>query len=363
MTKEELKETFKILTQLIGVVASEQNVAKTIYEMIKPYCDEIKVSSMGNVIAVKKGARPGPSLWLDAHMDEVGFCVKNILPDGFLRVEKLGNVADILCVGRKVWVGNKKIPGVFGIKPAHVMTTEDQKKVPSIETAFVDVGASSEEEAKKMGIRIGDSVTIQNDFMEMYNPDLIATKAIDDRINCSILVELFRNLKPEDFGGTVYAAFSVKEERGRNGANAAIFNYDVDYALALDTIPTCDAPGLNARDSVPIFLGKGPALAIYESLPADGFHFIHPAVRAVVEEAAYETGIALQEVVFPGYVTNATRLSNTKAGIPTGTLAVPRRYSHSPVEVVNINDAFSSLKILKKIVEKNQNTEIKFIDF
>lgn len=362
MTKESLKETFKILSQLCGVVGNEQIVSKTISEMISPYCDEVKISTIGNVVAVKKGNKPGKALWLDAHMDEVGFCVKNILPDGFLRVEKLGNVADILCVGRKVWVGNKKIPGVFGIKPAHVMTTEDQKKVPSIETAFVDVGASSEEEAKKMGIRIGDSVTIQNDFMEMYNPDLIATKAIDDRINCSILVELFRNLKPEDFGGTVYAAFSVKEERGRNGANAAIFNYDVDYALALDTIPTCDAPGLNARDSVPIFLGKGPAMSIYESLPYDGFHFIHPAVRKIIEDAAEELEIPLQEVVFPGYATNATRLSNTKNGIPTGTLAVPRRYSHSPVEIVNLNDALASLKILKKIVEKNEKAEISFIE-
>ncbi len=362
--KERIKGTLKVLTEAMAPTGNEQEVIKLIYNDIKPYADEIHVSPFGNMVAIKRGARPGPAIWLDAHVDEVGFIVRNILPNGFLKIDKMGAAPDVMAVGRKVWVTTKRIPGVIGARPGHLVTADEATRVPTIDKSYVDLGVNSEAEARALGIKIGDPIVIQSDFMELSNPDIVCTRAIDDRINCAVLVELLKVLKAEEFGGTVYCAFSVREEGGRNGAAAALFHYDVDYALALDTIPTCDTPGYDARSEYPVYLGKGPALCVCEAVQRDGMTYVHPAVREIIEKQAEAAGVNLQTLTFctAGYATNATRLSVTKAGTPSATLTVPRRYSHSPVELVNINDAVDMLVLLQHIVSANENAHIRFVD-
>jgi putative aminopeptidase FrvX len=362
-SKHNLKELFRELNHVIGVSGSEQEIIKTVYKSIKPYADEVHVSTTGNITAVKRAKKSGPSVLIASHMDEVGYVVRNILHNGFLTLDKVGTAPDSVAIGRKVWVSSEKIPGIIGIKPGHLQSAEEAKRITPLDKNFVDLGVNSAEEAKALGIRIGDPVIIQSDFMEMSNPDFICTRAVDNRISCAIIIELFRNLNADDFSGTVYGVFTVREEAGLRGAANAVFNYHIDYALVLDTIPVADTPDYNHADDLPMYLDKGPGFPIYEAYGSTFFQIVHPGLRKMIEGKSAEAGIELQIVTlaFANYCTDACSLAYVKDGIPTATLAVPRRYSHSPVELFSINDAVKLLQLLEVIVNDNENADISFV--
>ncbi len=361
--KERLKEYLKELTSLVGVSGSEQEVAKYMKEKLEKYADEVIVDPNGNVIAVKYGKKPGPKLMIAAHLDEIGFCVKNILSNGFILFNKIGSASDKVLEGRKVLVkGN--IPGIIGIKPGHLQTPEETKKVNSSKECYIDVGASTREEVESLGISIGDPIGFKSDFMEMANKDYICTKSIDDRVNCAILIELFSQIKDEEFEGTVYGVATVQEETGMKGAFMVGNRIEPDYAIVIDTVPSGDTPDVNAERDLPIYLGKGPACILADGLlPGLLYTYSHPSVVEIIKEQSKLADVNVQyaTLVGEGYATDAARLSYSANGVPCAMLVVPRRYSHSPVELVNINDALGSLKILENIIKQNGKKEIKFV--
>jgi endoglucanase len=363
-SKENLKALLRKYTDVVAPSGHEQAALKVIHAELKGHADEIKVSTTGNMVAVKKGARPGPTIAIGAHMDEVGYVIRSILPSGFLLFDKVGTQTDNVAIGRKVWVTAKKIPGIITIKPGHLATPDEAKLVTPISKLFIDLGCKSAEEVKKLGIKIGDPIVPQSDFMEMSNPDLICTKAIDDRINCAIITELFKTIKAEDFAGTLLGVFTVREEPGMHGAVSALFNYDVDYCLSLDTIPTNDTPDGNVG-ALPLILGNGPGLSVCDGIMAAlTFYVIHPGVRSFIESIAAKTNINLQTVtlIFAGYATDAANYQKTKGGIPTATLTVPRRYSHSPVDLCDINDADKLFTLLLALIKENDKVNLNFAD-
>jgi len=364
--KGELKELLRRLTGAMGVSGHEQEIIRIVRDELSGHADEVNVSTIGNVVAVKRGKKPGPAIAIAAHMDEVGYIVRNILPSGFLTMDRIGYPPDSVSVGRQVWVSGKRIPGVIGTKPGHLQTPEEKKMVTPLTKNFVDVGCGSADEVKALGIKIGDPIVIQSQLMEMSNPDVICGRAIDDRINCAIILELFKSIKAEDFAGTLYGVFTVREEIGLVGAKTAVFDYDIDYVIALDTIPVADTPDYNPANDLPMYLGKGPGFAICEDYSGSlgCFQLVHPGVRAFIENTAEKAGINLQCVTlaFAGYCTDAAAIAYSKGGLPTATLTVPRRYSHSPVELMNINDAVALLGLLQGMVRENDKVNLSFAD-
>lgn len=360
--KSNLKSLLKELTAINAGVGNEHFIIGDILKKIEGHADEIKVDQNGNIFAIKKGHKPGPSLMLAAHTDEIGLIIRNITANGFLLFEKLGGVPDNLLPGRKVSVGKKNIPGVIGAKPGHLQTPDEASRVKPASACYIDVGCSSREEVEKLGISIGDQVIWQSDFMEMANPDLVATKAVDNRMSCSIVIEMLRNLKSADFAGTLIVAFTVREEAGLYGAMVAGHSHPTDYAIAIDTIPAGDTPDVATERELPIWIGKGPGLPIADGVGYVFFSMIHPAVRAIIETHAAKLGVNLQKttILSGGYTTDAARLSYAGDGIPSATFAIPRRYSHSPIELVNLNDAVDVYKVLMAIVKDNENADLRF---
>ena len=188
-------EELKTLCRLSGVSSHEDDVRSYIRTQAEPYAHSIRVDAMGNLIVFKKGAKSAPEhLMLAAHMDEVGLMIDRIHDDGTLGFQFVGGVNRAVVIGKKVYLGERRIPAVVGMKPIHLTTAEERKKVPKTKDLYLDIGCSSKEEAEKL-VELGDVGVFSDDVREFGN-GLLKAKAIDDRVGCAVLLDLLRGDLP-----------------------------------------------------------------------------------------------------------------------------------------------------------------------
>jgi len=356
--KFQLVQLLKELCQIHGVSGYEQQVVAGLKKKLAENADEVNVDVFGNVIALKRGTGKGRSLMLVAHADEVGGVVNEILPNGLLRFGKIGFVSETVLPAAKVWVG--EVPGVVGAKPAHLESPLEHGRVTPIQQLHIDVGASSPEEVKKLGIEIGSPVSFAGELSELGNPDRLCGRAIDDRVGCVALLELMRRLKNIEPAGDIYAVISVREETNMSGAAMAASALKPDMAIAIDTVPADDiVPG-----RCKFAIGRGPVIQLIEGVQtAYVGTIIHPAVKDAIFEAAKTAGVDIQLAAEAGnWTTDAASIHVSAGGIPTGFISIPRRYAHSPGEVVDINDVVGAIDILTALTKVMANIQLRFIE-
>ncbi len=363
--KETLRKDIETLSQMISVDGSEAQVGKYVKSRLDQVCDKVEVSPMGTVTGYLKGDRPGKKIVVTAHMDEIGFMVKNITEDGFLLFEKVGDFSNKVIPARKVWIQTAKgnVPGVIGLRAAHIMTPEEAAKTQSAKQSYIDVGASSRAEAEAYGICLGDKIVLQSDFMEMANPDLVCTKSLDNRVGCSILLNLVETMDKSQLEGELVAVFSVLEETTIAGLIAPMNQINPDCTIVLDTVPCGDVPDVDTAKELPVYMDKGPVLIIAQGDPTImRYSCMHPKLRNGFYDAAQTLGMKLQELVISEnvYITEESIMHMAGSGIPTATLAIPRRYSHTPIELLNINDAVKTAQLLKRFMEMQGKIDLCF---
>jgi endoglucanase len=338
-------EVLEKLSNACGVAGREDEVRKIMRDSLKPYVDEILEDKLGNIIAVKKGKKNAPRVMLAAHMDEIGLFVKTITKEGFLQFTKVGGIDDRILLGQKVMVHTEKGPlhGIIGSKPPHIQKEEERKKVLTYDELFIDIGAESQEEAKKMGVKIGDPVSFDIKFAKIGN-DVVVGKAFDDRVGCAIMIETMKMLKQTEC--TVYAVGTVQEEVGLRGATVAAFGIYPDVGIALDVTVAGDVPGVKEVEA-PVKMRKGPAIEV-----ADMGLITHPKVLRLLVEAAEENNIPYQlETGLPGS-TDAARIALTREGVPSGVVSVPTRYIHSPASMASLKDMENAVKLTVAALQK-----------
>jgi tetrahedral aminopeptidase len=343
-----LAENLEKLSIACGVAGREEEVRNLLIKMLEPYADEVKVDRMDNVIAVKKGKKDSPKVMLAAHMDEVGLMVKTITKEGFLQFTKMGGIDDRILLAQEVRVFSEKgvLPGVIGSKPPHIQKEEERKKIVLFDEMFIDVGAENREAAKAMGIKIGDPVAFNGNYLRM-GKDTLLGKAFDDRTGCAVMVETMKQLGETDC--TVYAVGTVQEEVGLRGAATAAFGVDPDVGIALDVTIAGDVPGVREFDTS-VKMGKGPALSV-----SDSGLITHPKVLRWLIETASQNGIEYQLETGLLGTTDAARMALTRQGVPSGTISIPARYIHSPVGMVSMKDLENCAKLATLAVQKIQN--------
>ncbi|MFV8830275.1 M42 family metallopeptidase [Alkalihalobacterium sp. APHAB7] len=347
MFKEVFFTELKELAAIQGGPGNEQKVVKQLVEWFKPYSDKVEVDHMGNIFAYKYGKQPGPTIMVSAHSDEIGCVVRDIDERGFLRVERTGGMIEALMVGRKIQVNDHF--GVIGVKAGHLQTPEERKKVPSIYELYVDIGATSRQEVREMGIQIGDPITYISDLDRFSNGDLICGKAIDNRSCCVLLLELFKSLEQDDFNGTLVGVIAVQEEVGLRGAKVATYKVNPDYAFVLDTIPCADTPD-SLGSGYPIGIGKGPVIPALAGGGVRG-NIMSRQMKQVIIKFAEQLDIPYQLAVMSGATTDLAAVHLEREGILGGAITFARRYSHSPVEVANLNDFEQGLVLLKELIQ------------
>ena len=255
------------LCNAIGVSGDEGEVRKIVLDEIKPYADEFKVDAMGNVLAIKHGrGAKRVRVMVDAHMDEVGFFIVADEGEGVYRFETVGGIDPRQLLGKQVYVGRDRIPGVIGGKPVHLMDASERKSKVPIEGLRIDIGIA--------GVaQVGDRAGFATKFRRV-GPSIMS-KAIDDRIGVATLIELLKHA-PSNID--LCASFSVQEEIGLRGAKVAAQYFKPDMAIAIDSTPANDLPVYDGSEntSYNVKLGLGPAIYI-----ADGSNSSRPAACPV----------------------------------------------------------------------------------
>lgn len=249
-----------------------------------------------------------------------------------------------LLAGRRVRVRGSL--GIVGCKSGHLQRPEERGRVTPAEELYVDVGAEGADEVARMGIAVGDPIAYYSPLLTLGNPYRVTGKSIDNRIGCTVLLELFAALRGEELDGSLEAVIAVQEEVGMRGAQVAGYGVDADYAIVVDTFMAGDTPDVDYYRQLPAAIGKGPVL-----LTASSAHIGHPAVNRYLRQAAERAGVPLQPCTIVGSAfTDAGALHLSRHGIPTAGLGLARRYSHSPVCLLDLRDAVGAVQVLSQFV-------------
>jgi len=343
-----MKESDLLLEELsnaFGPPGCEDEVRRVLARHLRGQVDELSTDALGNLIAFKRGTGPEPRLkvMVDAHTDEVGLMIVSIQKNGLLGFRAVGGLDARLLLAKRVIVGEKRIPGVIPAPPIHLTKEEQMGQTIPIEQLVIDIGASSEEEAKGL-VKLGDYAVPDTHFEILSEGGLrtVKGKAFDDRAGCAVAAALADGQYAVD----LYLSFSAQEEVGMRGARVAAYRIAPDLAFALEGTVCNDMP--KKQDVSPTSeLGKGPAITIVDrSFIAD------KRLVRLLTDAAEANGIPYQ-FKQPGIgSTDAGAIHLTRAGVPSVTVAVPCRYIHNPVSILSLNDFDNTVALMKAALRR-----------
>lgn len=331
----------KLLTEASGVSGNEKEVRDLIIDEIKDYVDSVKIDRLGNIIAYKKGQDSIRRLMVTAHMDEVGLLIKDIDSSGLLKFMPVGGIDKRILVSKSVYVGKNKVYGVIGAKPIHLQKREEWTNALNIDDLYIDIGATSKEDAEKY-VNIGDYVSFQSEYVE-FGDNLVKAKALDNRVGCSLLIDLIK--KTEDI--SFYAVFTVMEEVGLVGAGPAAYEVDPDIAIVLEGTLCYELPKIDTH-LMPTQIGKGPAISL-----ADRTTVYNPRFRDKIKQIAehYKIPYQYRKTAMGG--NDSGKIHTTKTGATTTCISVPCRYIHSPNSVMSMEDYRNTFKLLSAILTEH----------
>lgn len=333
-------EFAKDLSLLDGISSREEEVRNYIIDKIKDIdgCSYI-VDNLGNLIIERKGKRtPKNKIMIDAHMDEVGLIVSYITSDGFIKFHNVGGINEKVLLGRTVKLNG--LTGVIGTRPVHLVAKDKSKDIPKMDDLYIDIGASSKEEAEKY-VSLGDSVCFDSDWVEFgENSELVKSKALDDRLGCAIMLDMLMTEPEVD----LTFSFSVQEEVGCRGAITATNRVKPDYAIALECTTASDISGVSAEKKV-CSLSGGAVISFM-----DGGTVYPKDLYRKAMDIAKANGIKAQTKTMIAGGNNAGQIHKSACGVKCVAVSVPCRYLHSPSCVINKSDVEEVKNIVLKLI-------------
>ncbi|SOC03082.1 putative aminopeptidase FrvX [Ureibacillus xyleni] len=359
----QLDDTLKMLKELTdanGIAGNERAPRQVMKKYIEPLADEIEYDNLGSLIAKKVGDANGPKIMIAGHLDEIGFMVSQIDEKGFIKFQTVGGWWSHVMLSQRVTITTRKgeeIIGVIGSKPPHILPAEARKKVVDMKELFIDIGATSKEEAAEWGIRPGDMITPYFEFNVMKNEKLLLAKAWDNRIGCAIAIDVFKELKNSKHPNIVYGVGNVQEEVGLRGAKTSTFKIQPDIGFALDVGVAGDTPGITPKESTSK-LGDGPQIIIYDASMVG-----HKGLRDFVVDIAEEHNIPYQFDSTPGGGTDAGSIHLTANGVPAMAIGLATRYIHSHAAILHRDDYENTVKLIVEVIKKLDRETVNKIVF
>ncbi|MBU8906674.1 M42 family metallopeptidase [Desertibacillus haloalkaliphilus] len=345
-------ELMRELTETQGPPGFEDRVYHVMKKHISEHTQSIDHDNLGSIVG--KLGNGDPKILVAGHLDEVGFLVSAITDEGFLRIKPLGGWWGHVMLSQRVTVMTQRgdLTGVIGSKAPHVLTLEERKKVMKISDMFVDIGATSREEAEKFGVAVGDPVATICPFEVLPNQNMLLARNWDNRAGCYIALKVLERLRHEHLPNTLYSGATVQEEVGLRGAETLAHMINPDIAFACDVGVAEDTPGMK-RENGYLKLGKGPILGFMDRSMVP-----HRKLRQMVVNTAKEFSIPYQIDIMDGGGTDAGKFHLAHRGVPTMVVSVPARYIHSHVSIVHKEDLDHAVELLVKVIQRLDNKTV-----
>ena len=338
----------QLLSETSGVSGDEARIKNLLKDRLESHAEEITYDKLGSIIFKTKNNNGNTKILLAAHMDEVGFLVKAITPEGFLRFTCLGGWWEQVMLGQRVIVHGKQgdLIGIMGSKPPHILSPEERNKVVNKKDMYIDIGVDSLEEANKLGVYAGCFVTPDVKFEVMANKNYLLGKAWDDRVGCAIFADIVEHFSKTAHPNTIYAAGTVQEEVGLRGATTCANKVNPDLAIIIDTGVAGGVPGVT-KEQANTVLGDGVAITIY-----DASMIPNTKLRDLFIQTAIDNKIKHQISFSEGGGTDAGKIHLQNIGVPSVVITIPVRYIHSHQGVFHMQDYLTAVKLLKLVLAK-----------
>lgn len=339
-------EVLEKLVKTPGLPGREEKVAGLIRSYLSSQNCEISQDRLGNLIAHFPGN--GPRLMVMAHMDEVGFIVQRILPNGFLRIERVGggSIQSLPGSWLDLWVGDDCLPVSAGVLPYHLSSAANP---PELKDIFLDIGVSSQSAAVAMGVRPGQMLTWHSPLRH-FGENLISAKALDDRLGCAVLIQLAERFSSRLENCDLYLAFIVQEELMLMGANPVVHQVQPDILIGVDGTLSFDTPDLEGMQC-DLRLGNGPAIKWMDAIRGKMPAYVPNMILAEhARNIASQQSIPLQDEIITGISTVISSAVYAGNGAASVAFSLPIRYHHTPIETANLVDANNLVNLLESII-------------
>jgi endoglucanase len=341
---DDTEQFLKSLTEAHGVSGHESEVRALLREYLEPL-GTVTQDKLGSLICRQAGE--GPRVMLAGHMDEIGFMVRHITEEGFLKFLQLGGWWDQVLLGQRVVIKTHKgdVVGVIGAKPPHLLEADERDKVVKKKDMFIDIGATSEEDVHAAGVRVGDPVVPQSEFVVLANPQTYLSKAFDNRIGCAVVVDVLRQTKEGgEHPNDLYGVTTVMEEVGVRGATTSARAVNPDVAIVLESDIAGDVPGIEDEECN-VKLGGGPSVLVYDARMIPNLK-----LRDLIVDTAEELGISLQYNAMTGGATDGSAIHLNQTGVPTVVVGVPARHIHSHGAIIHRQDYDEAVRLVSAVV-------------
>lgn len=342
-------DKIKEITEIQATSGFEGPLQSFMQQKITPYVDEIQKDGLGGIFGIKHAKDiNAPKIMVAGHMDEVGFMVSMIKPDGTMRVVALGGWNPLVISAQRFTLFARNgvaIPVITGGVPPHLMRgTNGSPSVPKLEDIIFDAGFSDKAEAELFGVHPGAVIIPQTQAILTANKKNVMSKSWDNRYGCLMVTELLAHLNEENITlpNTLIAGANVQEEVGLRGAHVSTTKFNPDLFFAVDCSPAQDTFNASADGHI----GDGTLIRIF-----DPGHILLPAMRDFLLDTAESAGINYQYYVSKGG-TDAGAAHLKSSGIPSTTIGVCARYIHSHQTLFSLEDFDTAQAFLREIVKR-----------
>ncbi len=337
----------KELTEAFGPPGHESEIAGIMKKHLRGL-GTVTQDRLGSIICKQNGKADQPRIMMAGHMDEVGFMVKGVTKEGFIKFLPMGGWWGHVLLAQKVRIRTSKgdVIGVVGSKPPHELQEDERRKVMDLKDMFIDVGATSTFDVKKrLGIKPGDPIVPEAGFMVMSNERLYLAKALDNRFGCALVVDVLRKLSKTPHPNAVYGVATTMEEVGLRGAQTSVASVKPHVAIALDVGIAHDTPGSQSDGDEK--LGGGVGILVYDATLIPNVKLRNLAIDICEKQKIpYHLGTVERGG------TDAGRFHVYDTGVPSLVIFIPTRYIHSHSTIMDRKDYDAAVRLLVELSKR-----------
>jgi len=340
--QKDRQEFLEQLMSMHGPSGFEEKAQDVVRRRMADCAEVVRTDVHGNVLGGVNVTAP-LRVMLAGHVDEIGLMVTYIDDNGYIFFQCIGGFDTNVLTGQRVLIHTADGPlvGLIGRKPIHVLTPEERKEAPKIESLFIDIGAKNAKDAAKH-VAIGDPITLDAGLKYLLN-DLVACRGFDDRCGAFVVIETLRVVAKAKPKVALWSVSTVQEEVGLRGAHTSAFGIDPHVGIAVDVGFATDFPGMEKKQYGDNKVGCGPLISRGPNTNPVVFEGLVATAKA--KKIPYQCDPAPRP---PGTDANAIQLN--RAGVATGLVSVPNRYMHSPNELVSLKDLDHAIDLLSEYV-------------